>query len=351
MKSLNNFIVGISIGLLIPVFFGLALVLVATPSKLTTLTLLYSQIPAALANTYLDSAILQSRPREAVSILRKQAGYARMLGNNDLMKKRLVEDTYMVYEAVVDPRGYRALSDWVGELDLLLGDYDSYWFGVIRSHVDAVKNRNAFSEAAQELVATFPAFDRPYRPHIENAIRSDNYELLERLCQEYNEAKYNFIALNPYQRNRHLRGIYDGSIVLLGNSNAHDSAITQRHPALLTDRFVRYEFMLDRATETQMLRLSFRSIPGIRVRVKSVLFEEGEESVSYRREELLYMGKFGFLLEDGSYLIADNMQGDILTLFPRDGRFPTSDKVSLYLQFDKLPLVNYAACAPNPPGE
>ena len=85
MKTMTKIIIGMGLGSTIPIIAGLTVVLFATAGQQTALTLLYSKIPAALSNTFLEAAILQNEPEEAVAILRKQASYVRMLGNNSFM--------------------------------------------------------------------------------------------------------------------------------------------------------------------------------------------------------------------------------------------------------------------------
>jgi hypothetical protein len=351
MKTMTKIIIGMGLGSTIPIIAGLTVVLFATAGQQTALTLLYSKIPAALSNTFLEAAILQNEPEEAVAILRKQASYVRMLGNNSFMKQSLVEDTYMVYEAQITSHGYLALSNWIDELQQLLGDYDSYWFRVMQGHVAAVVERNASTDSEYEIASVFPAFDRPYRPRIENAIYHKNYNKLKEWCREYDEAKYNFIALNPYSRNRYLRGAYDGSIVLLADGGKSPMSQSDIHPAFLTDEFVPYKFAVKREDESRMLRLSFRSVPGIRMRLESIAFERGQKRTTYSQNDLLYVGKSGFILDDGSYLLADNMQADVLTLYPRDGLFPPSETISISLRFEKLPFVNHEYCQTTRPTE
>ena len=344
MRKINQLAIGIFIGLLSPIIFGFAVLIVANPSQLTTLTSVYSNVPAMLANTYLEAAVLSNEPEQAIKILRKQAGYARMLGNNNLMKRRLVEDTYMVYQSTVEKDGYRVLSIWMDELQELLGTYDSYWFNVMRNHIDVVTNRKMPDTEKTNVASMFPAFALPYRPDMESAIKAENYDFLKILCDKYSEAHYNFVALNPYLRNRYGRSRYDGSIILLGDNTSESSISYGAHPAFLTKDFVLYRFRVNRENPTRDLRLSFRSIPGVKMKLKSIVFEKDQKKVVYTQDDLLYLGKHGFVLGDGSYLISGNMQADVLALFPRNGMFPVSDAIIFSLQFEKLSLVNYNDC-------
>ena len=86
------------------------------------------------------------------------------------------------------------------------------------------------------------------------------------------------------------------------------------------------------------------TVPGIRLKLKSIEFARGQEITIYAQEDLYYIGKLGFILDDGSYLLTDNMQADVLALFPRDGLFPPSETISFFLQFEKLSLVKNEYC-------
>ena len=99
-----------------------------------------------------------------------------MLGNNNLMKRRLVEDTYMVYQSIVEEDGYRVLSTWMDELQELLGAYDSYWFNVMQNHIDIVTSRQMSDTEKVNVASMFPAFALPYRPEMENTIKAENYD-------------------------------------------------------------------------------------------------------------------------------------------------------------------------------
>ena len=336
--------IGIGLGCAIPVIVGSIVILFATVSQLSSLTILYSKIPATLSNTFLEAAIIQNSSEEAIVILKKQASYVRMLGNNNLMKQRLVEDTYMVYETFTTTHDYLVLSRWINELQELLGDYDSYWFRVMKGHLDAIADRTVSTNLEYEITSVFPAFDRPYRPEIESAINHKNYDKLKELCNRYEQAKYNFIALNPYFRNRYQRGSYDGLIMLQADADESQPSGSHTHPAFLTDEFVPYKFVLKREKESRMLKLSFRSVPGIRLKLKSIVFTRGQESTIYSQKDLYYIGKLGFILDDGSYLLTDNLQTDVLTLYPRDGLFPPSETISLFLQFEKLSIAKNDYC-------
>ncbi len=344
MKTMFKIIIGMGIGCMIPVIAGSIVILFATTSQLSSLSIFYSKIPAILSNTYLESAIIDSNFGGAVAILKKQASYVRMLGNSNLMKKRLVEDTYMVYETLTTTHDYLALSRWMHELQESLGDYDSYWFRVMKGHIDVIVDRTDSTNLEYEITSEFPAFDRPYRPEIESAIKHKNYDKLKELCHRYEQAKYNFIALNPYFRNRYQPHSYDGLIMLLADDDESQISGSYTHPAFLTDEFVHYKFTVEREQESRMLKLSFRSVPGIRLRLKSIVFEKGQESTIYSQKDLYYIGKLGFILDDGSYLLTDNMQADVLALFPRDGLFPPSETISFVLQFEKLSFVKNEYC-------
>jgi hypothetical protein len=344
MKTMFKIIIGMCLGCMIPVIVGSIVIVFATVNQLSSLTIFYSKIPAILSNTYLESAMVQNEPEEAVAILKKQASYVRMLGNNNLMKKRLVEDTYMVYETLTTTHDYLTLSGWVYELQELLGDYDSYWFRIMQGHLDAIVDRTGSTNSDYEITSVFPAFDRPYRPEIESAINHKNYAKLKELCRRYEQAKYNFIAVNPYFRNRYQQHSSDGVIMLLADDDESQISKSHTHPAFLTDEFVPYKFMVEREKESRMLKLSFRSVPGIRLKLKSIVFTTGQESTVFSQKDLYYIGKLGFILDDGSYLLTDNLQADVLTLYPRDGLFPPSETISFVLQFEKLSIAKNEYC-------
>ena len=80
------------------------------------------------------------------------------------------------------------------------------------------------------------------------------------------------------------------------------------------------------------------------MKLKSIVFEKGQQKLVYTQDDLLYLGKHGFALDDGSYLISGNMQADVLAIYPRNGTFPASDAISFTLQFEKLSLVKYKDC-------
>ena len=102
--------------------------------------------------------------------------------------------------------------------------------------------------------------------------------------------------------------------------------------------------MVEREKESRMLKLSFRSVPGIRLKLKSIVFTTGQESTVFSQKDLYYIGKLGFILDDGSYLLTDNLQADVLTLYPRDGLFPPSETISFVLQFEKLSIAKNEYC-------
>ncbi len=342
-KSISKILIGMGVGCVIPVIALMILILVSSVPQLTSLTIFYSRIPAILSSTYLDTAILTQDTLEAVTGLEKQGSYARVLGNNNLMRRQLVENTYMVYETITDPYDYLVLADWLEKLGYLLGDYQSYWFDLMNAHIAAIKNPANIIDLTHELTSIFPAFDRPYRPAIEAALNNSDYLFLKQLCNDYDNAKYNFLALNPYHKYRYRAGLYDASIILLPDHKTSGEDL-HTHRAFLTEQFVPYEFRVRRVKETRSLRLSYRSLPGVRLKIKSIRFLTGQVSTVYSDKDLNYVGKYGFILDDGSYLLTDSMQSDVITFYPIKGFFPKSEVVVFYLQFEKLPIVKNQEC-------
>lgn len=291
-----------------------------------------SSFPNAITQGYLKNAIYDKSVDDSLELLKRQSRFI-YSNTNEKMIKDLLINTYKIFNILESDEDYKKFSLWLMELRELLDDgYGDYLLNFIefKTNYRVNQDKKIKEKLFAQIKRDHPANPNIYRDLLVETFLNEEIYKFKDLCKNYYDSyqltlpidsKYRVNDSDNFQNKFYLK--------------------TEDNKKVFSDEIkinekTNYTFV-KKIINKNNLRIYVRLMEGTTLKLSKVTFLKNNNIIKkFEIDDLNLFSKYGYFLQEKSFVSMGNHLTDEILIFPNEKSFPDSNKIILELRFSKL---------------